>query len=600
MDQTRTKTASIVCSKQDEFGREIVDPSTSGNRTADVLEPGRMHQDNNTKEVVEDKKRELDRISMLREKLLEQTRSNTASNAFSKRDEFGREIVHTSTTTSSNCPAAVLEPGRVYQGSITRIEPYGVFVSFPSDSNNTAKQVVGLCHVSQLVPLSEPRIQHPSDRFEVHQKVHVLLLSINPPNKYSLSISAVDPKTHQIRAEYKYHLHSSSSSSGENWKMEGFSSRQEWLQHRASVRRQLMMQVTSPQNAYITQQLWQSTQSDEDPEEQQPTTKPILKRSKPTVSSSNTSSSASSSSSSSSSSTASSTTATSTSSESSSYSIEHKRRRRSRSSRSRSKPHRSHRRQERKKKYTRHSRRSRRRYSSTSSSSESSTTSSSSSASSSSKATATSNSVVTPPKKTIPSETATAGSTMAPAEQTIMDENELREAQDFKHAIQGGVGSGRARDSDEEGDEEEGPRPLPSDPRVSSSTATGASLEEQRRYGGALLPGEGKAIAQFVQQNLRIPRRGEIGYTSHDIDKYEASGYVMSGSRHTRMNAVRIRKENQIYSAEEQRALALLTLEERQQKEANLLQDFRAMLSSTQGNTQPHQHTLPNEEDPTN
>ena len=52
----------------------------------------------------------------------------------------------------------------------------------------------------------------------------------------------------------------------------------------------------------------------------------------------------------------------------------------------------------------------------------------------------------------------------------------------------------------------------------------------------------------------------------------------MSGSRHARMNAVRIRKENQIYSAEEQRALALITYEENQQKEAALLQDFRSML----------------------
>ena len=32
---------------------------------------------------------------------------------------------------------------------------------------------------------------------------------------------------------------------------------------------------------------------------------------------------------------------------------------------------------------------------------------------------------------------------------------------------------------------------------------------------------------------------------------------VMSGSRHRRMNAVRIRKENQVYSAEEKRALAM-------------------------------------------
>ena len=93
-----------------------------------------------------------------------------------------------------------------------------------------------------------------------------------------------------------------------------------------------------------------------------------------------------------------------------------------------------------------------------------------------------------------------------------------------------------------------------------------------------MLPGEGQAIAQYVQQNLRIPRRGEIGYSGDDIDHFENSGYVMSGSRHKRMNAVRIRKENQVYSAEEQRALALLTMEENQQKEAQLMEDFRVML----------------------
>jgi hypothetical protein len=54
----------------------------------------------------------------------------------------------------------------------------------------------------------------------------------------------------------------------------------------------------------------------------------------------------------------------------------------------------------------------------------------------------------------------------------------------------------------------------------------------------------------------------------------------MSGSRHARMNAVRIRKENQVYSAEEQRALALITMEENQQKEAQLMEDFRTMLKS--------------------
>ena len=30
-------------------------------------------------------------------------------------------------------------------------------------------------------------------------------------------------------------------------------------------------------------------------------------------------------------------------------------------------------------------------------------------------------------------------------------------------------------------------------------------------YGGFLRPGEGEAIAAYVQQNLRVPRRGEVG-----------------------------------------------------------------------------------------
>ena len=103
---------------------------------------------------------------------------------------------------------------------------------------------------------------------------------------------------------------------------------------------------------------------------------------------------------------------------------------------------------------------------------------------------------------------------------------------------------------------------------------------EERRvsYGGDLLPGEGAAIATFVQQNLRIPRRGEIGWSGDAIDSLEQKGYVMSGSRHRRMNAVRIRKENQVYSAEEKRALAAISLEERQQRENQIVGDLRALL----------------------
>ena len=54
-------------------------------------------------------------------------------------------------------------------------------------------------------------------------------------------------------------------------------------------------------------------------------------------------------------------------------------------------------------------------------------------------------------------------------------------------------------------------------------------------------------MAAFVQSGKRIPRRGEVGLSSLQIENFEKLGYIMSGSRHSRMNAVRLRKENQIY-----------------------------------------------------
>lgn len=120
------------------------------------------------------------------------------------------------------------------------------------------------------------------------------------------------------------------------------------------------------------------------------------------------------------------------------------------------------------------------------------------------------------------------------------------------------------------------------------------------------MPGEGAAIAQYVQQNMRIPRRGEIGWSGEEIDSLEQQGYVMSGSRHKKMNAVRLRKENQVrflsvclanarlyghhcvyvgqvYSAEEKRALAMITFEEKQQKDNKIVGEFRAMLQKKLG-----------------
>merc|ERR1712187_21648 len=101
-------------------------------------------------------------------------------------------------------------------------------------------------------------------------------------------------------------------------------------------------------------------------------------------------------------------------------------------------------------------------------------------------------------------------------------------------------------------------------------------------YGGALLPGEGDAMAEYVKSGLRIPRRGEVGITADQIEGLENLGYVMSGSRHRRMNAVRIRKENQVYSAEEKRALAMYNFEEKANRESMLVGELREMLEKRQ------------------
>lgn len=102
-------------------------------------------------------------------------------------------------------------------------------------------------------------------------------------------------------------------------------------------------------------------------------------------------------------------------------------------------------------------------------------------------------------------------------------------------------------------------------------------------YGKALMPGEGSAMAAFVADDRRIPRRGEIGLKSEQIEAFESVGYVMSGSRNRRMEAVRLRKENQVYSAEELAALSQLSREERKQQQERALSQFRAIVESKMG-----------------
>jgi len=147
-----------------------------------------------------------------------------------------------------------------------------------------------------------------------------------------------------------------------------------------------------------------------------------------------------------------------------------------------------------------------------------------------------------------------------------LDEGDLREIERFKADVQGRI-------LDDSGDDEIGPKPL------IEQVGRVKELSQAANYGWGLMPGEGAAIAQFVQNNMRIPRRGEVGWTGTDIEGLESAGYVMSGSRHTKMNATRIRKENQVYSAEEKRALKLINFEEQKQRENKILGDFRQILT---------------------
>lgn len=121
-------------------------------------------------------------------------------------------------------------------------------------------------------------------------------------------------------------------------------------------------------------------------------------------------------------------------------------------------------------------------------------------------------------------------------------------------------------------DEDVGPQPVL---KVNTSKKV-----DERAYGGALLRGEGSAMAAFLQDSTdtRIPRRGEIGLTSDEIASFESVGYVMSGSRHKRMNAVRMRKENQVISTEERRGILKLQREERARREAILREEFSELV----------------------
>lgn len=82
-------------------------------------------------------------------------------------------------------------------------------------------------------------------------------------------------------------------------------------------------------------------------------------------------------------------------------------------------------------------------------------------------------------------------------------------------------------------------------------------------------------MASYVAEGKRIPRRGEIGLTPDEISNYESAGYVMSASRHSRMEAVRIKKENQVYSAEAELEKKKMKILEKDKREQEIVAKFR-------------------------
>lgn len=93
-----------------------------------------------------------------------------------------------------------------------------------------------------------------------------------------------------------------------------------------------------------------------------------------------------------------------------------------------------------------------------------------------------------------------------------------------------------------------------------------------------LLPGEAAAMRQYVEAGQRIPRRGEIGLDQNKIMQYEASGFVMSGSRNARMNAVRVRKEQQVINSQDKIELIRSKKEEADRKEGEIISQFKEIV----------------------
>lgn len=495
----------------------------------------------------------------------------------------------------------VFHRGDILRGTVTRIEPYGAFVTLHPDVHVVFdRSPIGLAHVSQIAPIDSNnhrrRISSPDEILTLHQPVFALILEVKSMEernsdgkireKISLSIGAVDQQSGNMfpgysmdssirqqrdggnsddRGQFRKSLGTGDLESAHNWRRLGFHSREEFYEYRARVRSEKRIEMDGG-NSWKNQDeqhshsatndpnfiIWERTSVEcEPPSKANPkisdTTKISVKQ-RIKTSSKRRYSDSSSQSSSDSYTTSSSSSYTSSSTSSSSDESSYHRRSKNRKNRGRS-------RRSKKKVSSNHTNKRKRKQSVSSSSYSSSSSSYSSSSFSSSDSARSSSSPSQSSKKqysdnrekrltvdTLQDEAKVEDLTVKPQPKNtfnilegnlekhveslepataiqltskedhhiiVMDEQDLIEARELKRAVQG-------QHSDHESDDDVGPMPLPQ-----SDAANPLSKSHAKSYGGALLPGEGEALAAYVQQNLRIPRRGEIGYKQDEIEKLE-------------------------------------------------------------------------------
>uniref|UniRef100_A0A0N5CD04 Nkap_C domain-containing protein n=1 Tax=Strongyloides papillosus TaxID=174720 RepID=A0A0N5CD04_STREA len=119
---------------------------------------------------------------------------------------------------------------------------------------------------------------------------------------------------------------------------------------------------------------------------------------------------------------------------------------------------------------------------------------------------------------------------------------------------------------------------IPSEVSTKFTTTSGIT-----NYGDNISRNEGAAFAAYISQGKRIPRRGEIGLTSNQILEYEKAGYVMSGSKSLKMEAVRIRKETQVMTAEEQALMKKHNIEAKKEEEKKIMEQFKLLIQKKKG-----------------